>query len=165
MLLHLSSIGTDCFYYCKYKVKWHTQGQKGQQPPWFTVCCFNTQDDPFQLATFPFPDGKMLPSYNTKITATTKSTADVFFTLCLCSSSLFLGLYTGINYLNFLLSWSGRSPVTTKRGIRLQRNLPAGDGHYLPEQSQQQKHVQPVPAMQPLGFHLLPWPPKSAPPP
>lgn len=97
MLSHLCSVGTDHFYYCKYKVKWHTQSQKGQLPPWFAVCCFNTQDDPFQLETFPFPDGKLLPSSNTKIRSNTKSAA-VFFTLCLRSSS-FLGLYTGINYL------------------------------------------------------------------
>lgn len=56
------SIGTSHFYYCKYKVKRRTQSQKGQQPPWFVVCCFNTQDNPFQLAAFPFPDGKLLPT-------------------------------------------------------------------------------------------------------
>lgn len=135
------------------------------------------------IATFPFPDGKLLPSYNTEIRNSIKSAAVVFFILlCFYSPQLFfpfLGLYTGINYLNFLLSWSCRSPVITKRGIRLQRNLPAANSHYLPKQSRQQKFCITLPQACPahcdtvllshsalgmrhlLGFHLLPLTPKS----
>lgn len=103
-----------------------------------------------------------------------------FVHLCFYSPLLFfplLGLYTGINYLNFLLSWSCKSPVITKRGIRLQRNLPTGNCHYLPKQSRSfvpcsLKHVQPTVTVlfshsalgmrHLLGFHLLPLSLKSS---